>query len=145
MVTTAKWMMLPWYLYQPDKVETSYLISQKALDYLQREIIEPCLCPAQHLALRDTVKGLLDSSLKCGRLRKGVDSSPKLEAAGVETAQEKKGSEAFRDGCPDSKRSENQSLVIERGIRTTRKQCGRRLQFCEIMISSLWLRRKASV
>lgn len=106
MVTTAKWTMFPWYLYQSDKVETSHLISQKALDYLPRAIIEPCLCPAQHLALQDTVKGLLDSS-EMQRLRKGVDSSPKLEAAGIETAQEKKGSEAFRDGCPDSKRSEN--------------------------------------
>ena len=144
-MTRAKWTMFPRYLYQSDKVELSHLISQKAPDYLQRAIIEPCLCPAQYLTLQDTVKGLLDSFLKCSQLRKWVDSSPKLAAAGIETAQEKKGSEAIRDGYPDSKRNENRSSVIKRGVRATRKQCRHRLQLCEIMISSLWLRRKASV
>lgn len=65
----AKWTMFPGYLYQSDKMGLFHLISPKALDYLQRATIEPCLCPDQHLTLQDTVKGLLDSFLKCSRLR----------------------------------------------------------------------------
>ena len=81
----------------------------------------------------------------CSQRRTWVESSPKPAAPGLETAQQKAGGEAIRDGYPDSKRSESLSPDIERGVPATRQQCRHRLLHHEIMISSLWLRRKESV